>query len=104
MLDAKGSVKTFVTMGSPIPIFTASMGYIESELKLPANVKQWVNILDKDDAIARYCRPYFKNIDIREIEVNTGSNPIKSHGYYWYSKPTARIVAKMIEEAPCTNT
>lgn len=99
MLDAGITIKAFITLGSPIPIFTASMGYIESGLKLPTNVKRWVNILDKDDAIARYCRPFFKNIDIDEIEVNTGLNPIKSHGYYWQSRPTAKHIAKVIDES-----
>ena len=97
-LDPSVNVKAFITMGSPIPIFTTSMGHIESDLKLPANVSQWVNILDKDDAIARYCAPFFKNIDIREIEVNTGINPIKSHGFYWQSKPTAKKIAEIISE------
>jgi hypothetical protein len=96
MLDPSVTVKAFITLGSPIPIFTTSMGHTESDLKLPSNVKQWINILDKDDAIARYCRPFFKNIDIREIEVDTGMNPIRSHGYYWYSKPTAKKIAEII--------
>lgn len=97
-LDPSVNVKAFITMGSPIPIFTTSMGHIESDLKLPANVNQWVNILDKDDAIARYCVPFFKNIDIREIEVDTGINPMKSHGFYWKSKQTAKKVAEIISE------
>jgi len=91
-------VKSFISFGSPIPIFISSMGHVDSDLKLPENVHQWVNILDKDDAVARFCAPFFKNIDIREIEVNTGMNPIKSHCYYWQSVPTARKIAEIISD------
>ncbi|MCM8796511.1 MAG: hypothetical protein NC923_01305 [Candidatus Omnitrophica bacterium] len=91
-LDASVTVKAFISLGSPIPIFTSSMGHVDSDLRLPPNIKRWVNILDKDDAIARYCKPFFKHIDIEEIEVNTGMNQIKCHGSYWQSKPTAKRI------------
>lgn len=97
-LDPSVTVRAFVSLGSPIPIFTSSMGHVDSDLKLPNNIDQWINILDKDDAVARYCKPFFKNIDIREIEVSTGMHPIKCHGFYWQSKPTAKKIAEIISE------
>jgi len=95
-LDPAVNVKAFITIGSPIPLFTSAMGYADSEVKLPVNIKRWMNILDRDDGVARYCQPFFKNIDIREIEVSTSKNILKTHGAYWRHKQTAKKIAEII--------
>lgn len=94
----QANLRALVTLGSPIPMFTAAMGYVESDLELPQNVKKWVNILDKDDGVARFCKPFFKNINIKERRVATSVWPIKAHTNYWKKKSVARIIAKEINK------
>lgn len=97
-LDPKINVEALITLGSPIPMFTSAMGYVESKVKLPANIRRWINILDPDDGVARYCKRYFKNIKVEDIEVNTGWLPLSSHANYWRDKEVAELIAdKLIE-------
>jgi hypothetical protein len=93
-LDPAINVEALITLGSPIPIFTSAMGHVDNDIYLPANVKRWVNILDPDDGVARYCRRYFKNIKIEEREVNTGWNPLNSHANYLKNRTVARSIAE----------
>ncbi len=97
-LDENATIHSFITMGSPIPIFTSAMGHPDSDLVLPPNVKRWVNIFSKHDGIARSAKIYFNNIDIQEKEVFTGFFPIQSHCGYWKSDKTASIIAEEILE------
>lgn len=92
-LEKDITVHSFITMGSPIPLFTSAMGHPDSDLTLPPNVKRWVNILSPRDGIARYAKPFFRNIPIEEKEVDCGLLPIKAHGVYWKNKDTASIIA-----------
>ena len=92
-LSPKVNVEALITLGSPIPIFNAGMGHVESEAARPPNVKRWINILDPDDGVARYCRRYFKNIKPEDVEVNTGFGPLSAHAGYWESKRVAELIA-----------
>ena len=92
-LDKDITIKSFITLGSPIPLFTSAMGHPDSDLQLPPNVKKWVNILSPKDGIARYARPFFKNIPIEEHEVFTGFFPLQAHAGYWKNKQTASLIA-----------
>ncbi len=98
-LDPGVTIKAFITMGSPIPLFTSAMGHPDSDLTLPHNVKKWVNIVSKNDGIARKIQPFFKNIPIKEHELFTSFLPIKSHCDYWKSRKVASIIADEILEA-----
>lgn len=92
------NVEALITLGSPIPIFTSAMNHVDNEIALPSNVKRWINILDPDDGVARYCKRYFKNIKVEDIEVNTGWFPLSSHSNYWKDKEVASLIAnKLIE-------
>lgn len=97
-LPSDCQVLAFITLGSPIPIFTSAMGHVDSDLILPANIKAWYNILDKDDGIARRCKPFFPEIPLKEIEVNTGVLPLSAHTRYWRNKSTASVIAKILTE------
>lgn len=94
----RAKLKALITMGSPLPIFTTAMEHMESKLKLPANVGKWINILDEDDGIARHCKPFFKNIPIRQVKINTGRGPISAHVGYWKSREVAKVIANEIEK------
>jgi len=98
-LNKKIRVNSFITMGSPIPIFTASMGHPDSDLVLPFFVNKWVNILSPRDGIARRMQPFFRNIPIQEYEVSTGFLPLNAHTGYWNDDLTAEIIALEILEA-----
>lgn len=98
-LDQNVNVHSFITMGSPIPLFTSAMGHPDSDLILPPNVKKWVNIISPRDGIARYAKPFFKNIPIDEKEVHGGFFPIQAHGGYWKSKQTAMVIAQEVINA-----
>ncbi len=98
-LDPNVTIKAFITMGSPIPLFTSAMGHPDSDLTLPHNVKKWVNIISRNDGIARKIQPFFKNIPIKEHELFTSPLPIKSHCDYWKSKKVASLIADEILEA-----
>lgn len=98
-LDQNVNVQAFITMGSPISLFTSAMGYPDSELTLPPNVQKWVNIISPRDCIARYAKPHFKNIPIIEKEVHTSFFPMAAHCHYWKSSQTAAIIAQEVIEA-----
>ena len=95
-LDPKINVLSFITLGSPIPIFISAMGHVESELTLPANVKSWHNLYDNEDGIARRCKPFFSKIDVKDTSVSTGFFPISAHVKYWQNKQTASKIAKIM--------
>lgn len=97
-LDPSINVEVLITLGSPIPIFNAGMGHVESEAALPPNLKRWINILDPDDGVARYCRRYFKNLKVEDMEVNTGFGPLSAHAGYWKSERVAESIAKKLIE------
>ncbi|MBI4845156.1 MAG: hypothetical protein HY810_01560 [Candidatus Omnitrophica bacterium] len=92
------NVLSFITLGSPIPIFISAMGHVESELTLPANVKAWHNIYDNEDGIARRCKPFFSKIDVKDTSVRTGFFPISAHVKYWQNKQTAVRIAKIMSD------
>ena len=98
-LEKDVTVHSFITMGSPIPLFISAMGHPDSDLILPPNVKRWVNIISPRDGIARYTKPFFKNIPLEEKEVHGGFLPIQAHGGYWKSKQTASVIAEEVINA-----
>ncbi len=95
-LSSSIDVAGFLTMGSPIPLFTAAMGHVTSDVSLPKNVKQWINILDHDDGVARYCQPCFKNTGVEDVDINTGITPLRAHKNYWYSDDIAKFIANKL--------
>jgi hypothetical protein len=95
-LNQDVTIHSFITMGSPIPLFTSAMGHPDSDLALPSNVKRWVNILCPWDSIARSAKPFFRNIPIEEKRVCTGFLPLQSHSGYWKHNKTASIIADEI--------
>lgn len=95
-LNPKINVEALITMGSPIPLFTSAMGHVENKIKLPGNVKRWINILDPDDGVAEYCKPYFKNIKVQDIEINTGWAPLSAHAGYWQHQNIAELIAQKL--------
>lgn len=95
-LSSDCMVKAFITLGSPIPLFTSSMGHVDSDLVLPPNIKSWYNIFDKDDGVARRCKPFFQNIPLEDVEVRTGIFPVGAHVKYWSSKQTSSVIAKIL--------
>jgi hypothetical protein len=97
------TVKSFITMGSPIAVFTSSMGHPDSDLKLPKNVERWVNILNPLDGIARPLTDFFRNLkpkeELEQKFVYFGYDPIGAHTGYWNDKKTAQIIAKEVSKA-----
>lgn len=98
-LDKDITLKSFITMGSPIPIFTTAMGHPDSDIKLPENVKRWVNIINPLDGIARPITLFFRNIPIIEREVSFGYDPIGAHTGYWKDRRTAELIADEVLQA-----
>ncbi len=92
-LNPKHSVESFITLGSPLPLFTAAMGHPDSDMVLPPHIKKWVNIRSIRDGIARPMRPFFRNIPIEEYKVTTSLFPIGAHKAYWHDEQTAQIIA-----------
>ena len=98
-LSQDTNVLSFITLGSPIPIFTSAMGHVESDLTLPTNIKAWHNLFDNEDGIARRCKPFFSKIEVKDISVKTGFFPISAHVKYWQNKQTASKIAKILEDS-----
>lgn len=92
-LDPSVTIHSFITLGSPLPLFTSAMGHPDSKLKLPPNLKRWVNILSTQDGVARYTQPFFKEIPIDEKNLFTGFFPIQAHAGYWRSNRVAGWIA-----------
>ena len=92
-LDKNITVRSFITMGSPIPIFTSAMGHPDSDLKLPFTIKRWINIINPLDGIARSLPLFFRKIPIVEKQVSFGTDPISAHTGYWQDRRTAEIIA-----------
>jgi hypothetical protein len=88
------TVHNFITMGSPISIFTSAMGHPDSDLVLPSGVRHWTNIRSRADGVARPLKPFFRQVPLEEHLVSTGFMPIKAHGGYWKSRPTADVIAR----------
>lgn len=97
-LSSKANVGAFITIGSPLALFISAMGHSDSKKRLPKNIKNWYDIFDPDDAVAKRSKLYFKNIKIKEIIVNTGWDPLKTHINYWYSRETAFEIAKILKK------
>jgi hypothetical protein len=95
-LPLRQSVEGLITLGSPLPLFTAAMGYAESLLRLPPRVRRWINVLDPDDGAGRYCQPHFKRLQVEDIELNCGWDPIGAHVGYWKSQAVAEVLAKRL--------
>lgn len=95
-LDPRRTVDAFITLGSPIPLFTSAMGYVENPVSKPKNLKRWVNIIDPDDGVARFCGRHFKKFAIEDLELNTGWDPIGAHTGYWKSGAVAENIAKRL--------
>ena len=74
-------------------IQASAEGFVENTVRLPRNIKRWINMLDPDDGVARYTRRYFKNIKIEDKEINTGWDPVGSHSSYWKDRDVARSIA-----------
>lgn len=92
-LDPSITIKSFITLGSPISLFTSAMGHPDSDLTLPPNVHRWVNIRSPRDGVGRPIAPFFAHIPIQEREVTTGFFPISAHNHYWRNAQTAAIIA-----------
>lgn len=90
------SVDALVSMGSPLPLFTSAMGYVESSLRLPPRLRRWLNVLDPDDCVARYCQPHFRRLKVEDIELNCGWSPLGAHTGYWKSQDVAELLAKRL--------
>lgn len=93
------TVDSFITMGSPLPLFTSAMGHPDSDFVLPTNVHKWVNIRSVRDSLARPLRPFFRNIPIEDYEVKTGFHPLGAHSGYWKSRQTAELIAYEVLQA-----
>lgn len=93
------TVRSFITTGSPIPLFITAMGHPDDDISLPSHVKKWINIFSPRDGIARRMQPFFRNIPIHEYEVSTGFFPIQSHLGYWSNDHTASILADEVLSA-----
>lgn len=100
-LKEKHQVDGLITLGSPIPMFTSAMGFVDNKLTLPPNVHHWINILDSDDGIARHCKPHYKSIAVEDIEINTGWDPIGAHLNYWKSVKVASTIADNLIKWQC---
>lgn len=92
-------IRAFITVGSPLPIFTVAMGYPRSDLRLPSTIDRWVNILDPEDGVARYHCPHFPHIPVEECIVETGWTPLAAHTSYWADREVAEIVTKEVLSA-----
>jgi pimeloyl-ACP methyl ester carboxylesterase len=92
-------IHSFITMGSPLPLYTAAMGHPDSELALPSNVRSWVDIRSRFDVVARPAQAFFRHIPISEHLVFTALQPIKAHVRYWKSRQVAEIIAKEVIKA-----
>jgi len=90
---------SFITMGSPIPLFITAMGHPDSDLTLPPNVGRWVNIHSPRDGIGRPLQPFFRNIPIADHLVRTKFTPIAAHSAYWRNAATAHIIADQVLDA-----
>ncbi|MCK5241759.1 hypothetical protein KAR34_04835 [bacterium] len=94
--DRQKTIDAFFTLGSPIPLFTSAMGYVENPAKHPKHLKRWINILDPDDAIARHCSRHFKHMSVKDVELNTGWDPIGTHINYWKTPRVAEYIANCL--------
>lgn len=90
------TVRSFITMGSPLPVFTSAMGHPDSDMELPSHVKKWVNILSLNDGLARHMKPFFRKIPVDEQYVSTGFFPIQAHIGYFKDYKTACLIADEI--------
>jgi len=90
------NLEALITFGAPIPFFSAAMGYPYSDIRLPENVKRWINFWDKDDAIACRCAPHFPKGVVQDVPVNVASfaRPDRAHTGYW-NKPS--VIHKMVD-------
>lgn len=95
-LDSDITVQSFITMGSPIPLFISAMGHPDSDLVLPPHIKKWVNIMSHRDGVARSMLPFFHHIRIQEHQVRTKFSPLAAHSAYWRDPATAHIIASEI--------
>jgi hypothetical protein len=93
------TVDSFITMGSPLPLFTSAMGHVDSDFVLPPNVRKWVNIRSRRDGIARPMRPFFRNIPLEEYLVSTRFLPLPAHTAYWNDAGTASLIAYEVLQA-----
>ena len=83
----------FVTMGSPLSMFTSAMGHPDSDILLPPNAKRWTNIHSHFDSIARPLQPFFHKQIIDDRRVHTAFGPLKAHIIYWSTPKVADIIA-----------
>lgn len=95
-LSRRINIKSFITMGSPLPIFISAMGHPDSDLTLPSNVHRWVNIRSPRDGIARSVKPFFRKIPIEEHTVSTRFLPMAAHKSYWSDDATVSIIAREV--------
>ena len=98
-LSHRVRIHSFITMGSPIPIFTSAMGHPDSDIRLPARVENWTNIRSLKDGIARPLQPFFRDIPIQEHIVKTRFLPIAAHSGYWHNRATANIISGQVLSA-----
>ncbi|MCH8908811.1 MAG: hypothetical protein IH840_17130 [Candidatus Heimdallarchaeota archaeon] len=81
------NLRTFITMGSPIPIFSQALepNDVLNRISLPPNV-EWYNFYDPDDPIARLAQRFFPSLTeqglLQQKIVNTGLI-LFSHTQYW---------------------
>jgi len=89
-------IHSFITMGSPIGLFASAMGHPDSELTLPHNVRNWVDIRSRFDLVARPVQQFFRRIPISENLVYTALRPVRAHANYWNSGQVAEIIAREV--------
>lgn len=94
-------VDLLVTLGSPIALFAAGMGFpVSKKLKKPpAHIKKWINCWDPHDGVSTRCEPHFlksfKKNFLKDYEVNTGLLPFEAHSGFM-KKPA--FVKQIVEE------
>jgi hypothetical protein len=83
----------FITMGSPLSMFTSAMGHPDSDMLLPPNAKRWTNIHSYFDGIARPLQPFFHKQTINDHRIHTAFRPVKAHTAYWSAAKVVDVVA-----------
>lgn len=103
--DADFRPSNLFTMGSPIALFTLDLereakhrgSRIQDDDSLVPMVQDdgvWYNFLDAQDVIAYPLETLFKDVfDLKDIVVQTGTNPRKAHDGYWSNAEVADFIA-----------
>ena len=99
---------TLVTMASQLPLFhmrkqtLVDRFYLgktldAKEIGVAGDAVRWLNFYDVDDILGFATRPlYGDDPAIKELQVDTGDNPISAHTAYWHNKTVTRESARLI--------